>query len=421
MSRRPPRFYPAWTSGGGINPSAPDFQANFADLGAGEVDLTLTRGSGVATFSRATGATTFLSTRVPANVASGVPRSWYTPDGTYAGYIGDPAATNICLWSEDLSNAAWSNIGTPTLGTPLAWGSVSLDLLGDDSAAAVEGKSQVIAFTGSVAKTVSLFVAEGSSTSGEIRLRDTTAGADRLLVTIAWSGGVPTPTVTTGTLLGMVGPFANGVYRLEVLTGSVTATNTNQLELYPASDAALSVLATGTMYMGGVMVQNATTVCLTYVPTTDASVTKNTDALSYDSANMLEATGTWFAECSEITTSISATVRSFVDGGNASTGLLLGRQGTSAVTTISMDDGPTVLEKTGLTSLLTAPRKRASSYGGVTMSVTGDGAAPATGTFDGAMTATFVTFRTNVQGITVKNVKGWLTQATDQQLQDLTA
>ncbi|HQR43584.1 MAG TPA: hypothetical protein PLX97_12900, partial [Gemmatales bacterium] len=61
--------------------------------------------------------------------------------------------------------------------------------------------------------------------------------------------------------------------------------------------------------------------------------------------------------------------------------------GSALPTAIENFDGATVLTKTGLSSMETAPRKRVSSWGGSTKSVTGDGVPPASGAFDGNMGA----------------------------------
>jgi hypothetical protein len=61
--------------------------------------------------------------------------------------------------------------------------------------------------------------------------------------------------MTTGTHLASV-PCANGAYRLLFQTTSVTAANTNQLEVYPATTNTLTVADTGTLYAGGVQAEN---------------------------------------------------------------------------------------------------------------------------------------------------------------------
>lgn len=187
-------------------------------------------------------------------------------------------ATNLCLQSENFGTT-WVAVGTPTrTAAAKACGDLVLDLIGDDTAATLEGYSQVVGFTGNAVKALSLFMAAGTSTSTVVRLRDTTGAADRLLQTITWSGGVPTVTPTTGTSISVIA-CAGGVYRFLFQTTSVTAANTNQIEVYPATNAALGVAATGTVYAGGVQAENKVNPS-SYIKTTTATVTVSTDTLT---------------------------------------------------------------------------------------------------------------------------------------------
>lgn len=191
------------------------------------------------------------------------------------------AQTNLCLRSEDFGTT-WVVIGTPTsTAAARTIGDLVLDLIGDDSAAALEGYSQVVTFTANAVKAVSIVLAAGTSTGGVIRLRDTTSAADRLLATITWSAGVPTVVMTTGTQIGASVALDNGAYRFEFQTTSVTAANVNQIEVYPATTAALAVANTGTVYAGGVMAVNAV-LTSNYIKTLGSTVIRNADALSYD-------------------------------------------------------------------------------------------------------------------------------------------
>lgn len=186
--------------------------------------------------------------------------------------------TNLVVRSEDFS-AGWSSIGTPTrTAAAKRCGDLVLDLLGDDAAGTLEGYSQVVSFTANDVKSVSLFLAAGTSTSTVIRLRDTTASANRLLAVIAWAAGVPTVTMTTGTDIGTVTCY-NGVYRFQFKTTTVTAANTNQLEIYPATTSGLATSGTGTVYVGGVQAENYA-YARAYVKTEASTVATASDDLT---------------------------------------------------------------------------------------------------------------------------------------------
>lgn len=230
------------------------------------------------TFTRATVATQLNAGGVYATQSSGkAATSWYDTDADRVpdtpAFVLSPARTNLCLQSENFGTT-WSAANSPTrVAAAKTCGTVSLDLIGDDSAAALEGYTQTVTFTGNAVKSISIHLAQGSSTSTVVRLLDTTATANRLRAVVTWTAGVPTSTPNEGVFLGAL-PRGNGVWRLYFQTTSVTAANTNSLEVYPATDAALAVTGTGTVYAGGVQAENALYPG-EYVPTTTGTVTRN--------------------------------------------------------------------------------------------------------------------------------------------------
>lgn len=201
--------------------------------------------------------------------------------------------TNLCLQSENFGTT-WVAIGTPTrTAAAKTIGDLVFDLLGDDSATVVAGYQESVTFTGDAVKAVSLHLAAGTSTSTVVRLRDTTAGADRLLATITWAAGVPTVVMTTGVVAGSPVALASGVYRFGFQTTSVTAANAHQMEAYPATTAALAVANTGTVYAGGVQVENAP-MPSSYIKTTTGTVARTGEALSYPALWPMQANETWY-------------------------------------------------------------------------------------------------------------------------------
>lgn len=89
-----------WGSSQGLNSlmNSAEFIAGFADKGSGEVDLVLSRGTGSATFTRATTATTVNSAGTIISVASGTPRSYYDPTTlAYLGYLAEGSRQNLVL------------------------------------------------------------------------------------------------------------------------------------------------------------------------------------------------------------------------------------------------------------------------------------------------------------------------------------
>lgn len=226
-------------------------------FGVDDLSTSLPTGQTLA-FDRDSGRTVLDSAgRMVALARDQVPWSaWYnTTESTYepvCEFMADSA--NYVLQSENFGTT-WVAAGSPTrTAAARTCGVVSLDLIGDDAAGTLEGYTQAITPSGgNGTKGLSLFVAPGTSTSSVVRVRDTTAGADRLLAVITWSGSTPTVTTTTGTHLGSV-PCANGVYRLLFQTTTWTTANTNEVQVYPATTSALVTTNTGTLYAGGVQV-----------------------------------------------------------------------------------------------------------------------------------------------------------------------
>lgn len=243
-----------------------------AELPTGQT-LALTRASSRTVFDSVGRVTTLAHSQMPwSSVYNSTAAVWEPTLDT-----GDER-TNLCLQSENFGTT-WAAVGTPTrTATATYCGDLALDLIGDDAAGTLEGYTQTVTFTANATKAVSIFLKAGTSTSTVIRLRDTTAAANRLLATIAWASGVPTVTMTTGTNCGTLSCY-DGVYRFLFRTSSVTAANTNSLEVYPATTSALATSGTGTVYAGGVQAENWD-YPRAYVKTTTATVTHNKDHVS---------------------------------------------------------------------------------------------------------------------------------------------
>ena len=233
------------------------------------------------------------------------PRSQFVTDATDGiskpAWLLEAGSTNLVVQASHL-DTTWAAVGTPTFtSSGHTTAGVRLNLIGDDAAGTLEGYTQTVTFTGNAAKAVSCYVKKGTSTSAAVRVRDTSAGADRLLAIVTWSGTVPSVAMTTGTYLGAITHY-DGVYRLLFQTTSVTAANTNSLQVYPATDAALSVANTGDLYAGGFQAENAL-VPSSYLDTTTATVTRTADAFSI-ACNIIPQAMTVYAKWVEMGTTL---------------------------------------------------------------------------------------------------------------------
>jgi hypothetical protein len=190
------------------------------------------------------------------------------------------AETNYVLRSEDFGTT-WVAVGTPTrIAAAATVGDLVLDLLGDDASGTLEGYTQAITPSGgNGTKGLTITLRAGTSTSSVVRVRDTTASANRLLATITWASGVPTVTMTTGIHCGTE-PCSDGAYRFLFQTTTWTVANTTQVEIYPATTSALVTTNTGTLYAGGVQVNEHTYPTGGYRKTLGATVTGADDLVT---------------------------------------------------------------------------------------------------------------------------------------------
>lgn len=120
------------------------------------------------------------------------------------------------------------------------------------------------------------------------------------------------------------------------------------------------------------------------IPTTTAAATRNAEVLTYPIAGNIDDTvGTIYAECyrpySEATLAAGAALVAVED--------VSGRLYMDTSSNAVAYDGTSWTVKTGLGDVRTGIRKRACAFSGSTMLVTGDGAAPQSGAFDGNMGA----------------------------------
>lgn len=402
--------------------NGPSFFADLRDLGDGEVDTTLVVGTGSATFTRATEATCRLSNGLLKKVASGVPRSHYLSDGTYAGFLAEGARTNLVLRSEEFDNASWtkSSVTVTANDTTAPDGTATADKLDAAGGTGSETVLQAFTLTANVAHSVAIFFKKGTSTSIAFGLEDNTAGAWRGWLQVDWSGAVPTTSTTDGTVNNIkYEEWDDGWYRMSFDTTTHASNTSYDVIIYPDRTG-----NNNDVYAWGAQLEQASFPS-SYIPTTTAAVTRNADVLTYTFAGNASATaGSVYAEVtSQWTTApsgLGAMVVSFSNG-NARAMFRSGAVSTG----ISIHDGTNVASKTSLTDMSTGVRKRATAWGSALVA-TGDGAAVATGAFDGDIGSTAIGVGCDSSGAqqwfgTVKNVRIWQRQLPDAVLQSLTS
>ena len=188
-------------------------------------------------------------------------------------------ATSTNLVTSSSNFGAWTAVSAPTLtsGQSDPAGGTSAYLIADTDAVNQSYVHITPTFTTNATKAISIWLKMGTSLAAggcAIQLRDTTAGADRLLQVITWTDGVPSVTQTTGTLVATE-RYRDDWYRFLFTTTSVTVANTNNLRVIPANTAN----QTGNVYAFGAQAENMVQPT-SYIPTSGGTDARTTDALT---------------------------------------------------------------------------------------------------------------------------------------------
>lgn len=237
------------------------------------------------------------------NAAASMPRFDHDPaTGASRGLLIEEARTNLLVRSEEFGTT-WSavNSASVTSNTSVApSGQTTADTL--TAAANNSYIQQAVTFTGDGSKAISLFIKAGTSTATEVQIRDTTANASRGLAAITWTAGVPSATVTGGSLLGLTN-IGSGWYRLQVEAGSVVAANTNNFRIAPDTSG-----GNGNILIWGAQAENGA-FPTSYIPTTTAAATRSADSavVTPISSFYNQSEGTLFAEFSRSAVSSGTT------------------------------------------------------------------------------------------------------------------
>jgi hypothetical protein len=370
------------------------FELPLSDSGSGAVSTALLTGAGAATFTRATAGAAKLSTGLwKLDVASGVARSTYlgldTAVGAYAGYLAEGARTNRCLWARDLTNAAW----TATSVT------VAKDATGIDG----------------VANSASTLTATGAN--GTVLQAITSASVARVYG--AW---VRRKTGTGNVFITL----DNDTTRTDITASinSTTYTLVQATQTLANPTVGFKIETSGDAIEVDVCQEETGAFASTPIPTTTAAVTRNADVLTYTFAgNASASAGACYAELSSLWAT-SAASQNAIGFSTALVGPLC-QSSAVASTAIGCRMGAPIVTKTGLTNMNTGVRKRAASWDGATaQTVTGDGAAVATGAYTAGAT-TGIGIGCAADGSsqwfgTIKNVRIWKDKLSNNQLVDLT-
>lgn len=278
-----------------LPPSTAAFDANFA---AGVFDPRIT-------FTRASDATYVNSAGNVATATTDGPRTHYDPVTLEClGYLNEPQRTNLCLWSEDLSNAAWTK-GQATISADAAvapTGTTVADVIVENTAV---GVFHYIAqsFTKAAAATTYTLSGYCSSANRDLVIYLQSSGAAGANVRVSPVSGTAASAATFGA--GWSSPSATftsvggGRYRFTLTATSDSLTTlVAQFALY---NGAFSYTGDGTsgVAVWGVQLEAASTAS-SYIPTAGTSATRAADFALVDVATWLPAlsmtNATFYAE-----------------------------------------------------------------------------------------------------------------------------
>lgn len=214
-----------WGSSQGLNSlmNSAEFIAGFADAGSGAVDLTLSKGTGSATFTRSTTATTVNSAGLIVNLG-----------------------LNLCLQSEDLATT-WT-VGGVTIGANQIVapdGATTADKLLEDTSTGVHRLIQSITVSSATVYTASLFVKSAERTFAGLFFNDglTTFAKEFNLTNQATANITGTTAPTSSAIVG----YPNGWYRISITFTTTATVGSFQLRMANATD---TYSYTGTLNSG---------------------------------------------------------------------------------------------------------------------------------------------------------------------------
>jgi hypothetical protein len=384
-------------AGGAGGAGSPSFLLLLDDLGNGIVNTipVIALGSATPTFTRASVAWTKLASGLWAQVATGIARSTYlgrdTAVGAYGGYWSEPAGVQLIPTTRairDMTDASWVAVGiTPTLtatgidGVPNSCTTLTCT--------APNGTILQTLVAAASSRTNSAFVRRRTG-AGAVLLKQGTATTD---ITASLSSVIFTrPQLNDNEL--------NVAYGFQMATsGDQIDVDFNQFEPLNAAE-----FASGPMASSG--------------------AARAADVMIFATAGTIDFTqGTAYSELSTNWTVAQGNRFAIATG---AAGRVIFGLGATPSTSIAEGDGSASFQKVGLTDMSTAMRKRASSWGAGGQMMTGDGAAPATGAFDGTMGSGASIEIGHSAGAsqwsgTIRNVQLRLLQVTSVQLQALTA
>jgi len=235
--------------------------------------------------------------------ATDEPAFEFNADGSYKGLLVEPAATNLCLQSEDI-NTTWS----PTQSTPTQSTEETPDgdttnkyiKLVDDNVggAGYVFISQAITVAANTKYTASVFLKADGLAFAELEANDYDGGTDgQQFFGLSGAGSLGTANNLDDS---KIEAYPNGWYRCSITWTQGASDTSFNFRIFVADGIADPIVArngTSSIFVWGAQVETGP-IATSYIPTTTASVTRNADDITLGSASSLigQTEGTLYVE-----------------------------------------------------------------------------------------------------------------------------
>ena len=256
-------------------------------------------GDGDFNFTRASSAARVNKDGLIETVGSGIPRLDYT-DSSCPSLLLEPQRTNLITYSEDFSNAAWTNSNAATIVNPIANlspdGALSGNEFNEGNADARRGVYEDLTVVANTSYTLSVFVKKG--TSDYLRLviaNGLDSGLDWTAIQVDLSNNSVSSKNGTNNLFTDISSSIsdtnfNGYYRLQ-LTAKHPTTTTLRILFGMSDGVAIAnsnsiarrdyVGANKYLYVWGAMLEQGS-YATSYIPTSGSAVTRLADSCYQD-------------------------------------------------------------------------------------------------------------------------------------------
>jgi len=234
--------------------------------------------------------------------ATDEPAFEFNADGSYKGLLVEPAATNVCLQSED-SSTTWAASGDTTVtanATTAPDGNTTADKLGDDGATgpgSVYVQQAITVSAGTKYTASAFFKADGLAFARLLASDYDGATNGYQLFELSGAGSKGTPSNLDDS---KIEAYPNGWYRCSITwtQGAADTSFTFRTQVASSiSSGTVDLDGTSSIFVWGAQVEEGP-IATSYIPTTTASVTRNKDDITLGSASSLigQTEGTLYIE-----------------------------------------------------------------------------------------------------------------------------